>query len=287
MFAPAASATFASAQIRSTAGARPSAPSAAAHVVSIVHDLKIRLDASKLFQLLVEQDWVVDHELACMLRRLGEQIALGADTRAHTHDNCFANRIDRRICHLCEELLEVRIEKRLAAGEDGERRVVPHRADRLLRVARQRRKHRFHVLLRVAEEQLPAAQRLGWRLGRGRRRQIGEPQLFALDPVRVWTLRRNRVLRLLVGNDPPLFEIDEEEPAGLKPSLPHDVRGVLVEHAGLRSEHDPAVGGLMPAAGPQAVAVECRPDHTAVSKRDRSRPVPRFHEALVEGVEAV
>ena len=39
MFAPAASAAFASAQMRSTATSSPFAPSAAGHVVSIVHDL--------------------------------------------------------------------------------------------------------------------------------------------------------------------------------------------------------------------------------------------------------
>ena len=94
------------------------------------------------------------------------------------------------------------------------------------------------------------------------------------------------MLRLLVGDDAALREVDEEELAGLQPPLAHDVRRVLVEHAGLRREHDPAVGGLVPAAGTQAVAVERRADHAAVGERDRGGAVPRLHQALVERVEA-
>ena len=116
MFAPAASATFASAQIRSIAGSRPSAPSAAGHVVSIVHDLKTSDSTRRsCSSSLVEQDRVVDHELPRVLGRLVEQVALGADARAHAHHDRLADRVDRRVRHLREELLEVRVEQRLAA----------------------------------------------------------------------------------------------------------------------------------------------------------------------------
>ncbi len=84
-------------------------------------------DAPQLFELLVEEDGVVDDELPRVLGRLGEQIALGADTRAHAHHDRLADRVDGRVRHLCEELLEIRIEQGLAAGEDRERRIVAHR----------------------------------------------------------------------------------------------------------------------------------------------------------------
>ena len=93
------------------------------------------------------------------------------------------------------------------------------------------------------------------------------------------------MLHLGVRNDPPLLEIDEEELAGLKAPLAEDIGGRDVEHAGFGRENDPAVAGLEPPPGPQAVAVERRADHPAVRERDRGRAVPRFHHALVVGVE--
>ncbi len=244
------------------------------------------LDAPQLLELAVEQDGVVDDELSRVLRCLVEQVALGADAGANAHDDRLADRVDRRVRHLREQLLEVRVEQRLAGGEHRERRVAAHRADRLLRVARERRQHRLHVLLRVAEQQLAAAERLDRRLDRRSRRKLREPQLLALGPLGVRAARRDCVLGLFVGDDPALREVDEEELPGLQPSLAHDVRRAVVEHARLRREHDPAVGRLVPAPGTQAVAVERRADHAAVGERDRCRAVPRLHQALVEGVEA-
>ena len=84
----------------------------------------------------------------------------------------------------------------------------------------------------------------------------------------------------------PCVEVDEEELARLEAALAHDVLRRLVEHAGLRGEHDPAVLRLEPAPGTQAVAVERRADHAPVGERDRGRPVPRLHQALVVRVEA-
>src|SRR2546430_6234884 len=49
--------------------------------------------------------------------------------RGDAHHDRLADGVDRRIRHLREQLLEVRVEKRLALREDGEGRVVPHRAD--------------------------------------------------------------------------------------------------------------------------------------------------------------
>ncbi len=92
----------------------------------------IRVDRAQAFELVVAQDRVVDHELPRMLGRLVEQVALRADERLHAHHDRLADRVDRRVRDLREELLEVRVEERPPVGEHGERRVVPHRADRLL-----------------------------------------------------------------------------------------------------------------------------------------------------------
>ena len=97
---------------------------------------------------------------------------------------------------------------------------------------------------------------------------------------------RDLALDLGVVDDHAALEVDEEELAGLQAALALDVGRRLVHHAGLRAQDDPAVLGLQPAAGAQAVAVQRRADHAAVGERDRRGAVPRLHQARVEGVEA-
>ncbi len=246
-----------------------------------------RVDLPQALQLRVEQDRVVDHELARMLGRLVEQVPLRADAGLHAHHDRLADRVDRRIRHLREELLEVRVEERLAVGQNCQRRVVAHRADRFLGVARQRRQDHLHVLLRVAEGELPQAQRLRrlrLRLARGK---VGRAHDLLLVPPGVRLAGDDLPLDLVVLDDAAALEIDEEELARLEAPLAKDVLRRLVEHPRLRGEHDPAVLRLEPAAGPQAVAVECRADHPPVREGDRRRPVPRLDQALVVGVEAL
>ena len=116
MFAPAASATSASAQIRSIARSRPSAPSAAGHVVSIVHDLKTsestRRSCSSSSSSRIGLS--ITSCRACSgvsSSRLRSEPTLARDA----HHDRLADRVDRRVRHLREELLEVRVEERLAA----------------------------------------------------------------------------------------------------------------------------------------------------------------------------
>ena len=126
----------------------------------------------------------VDHELARVLGVSSSRLCSDPTLACDAHHDRLADRVDRRVRHLREQLLEVRVEQRLAAREHGERRVVPHRADRLLGVPRERREDHLHVLLRVAEEELPRAQRLGRRpaasSGSGRSR---EAHRLLVDPL--------------------------------------------------------------------------------------------------------
>jgi len=66
-----------------------------------------------------------------MLRSLVQDVALGADEALQRHHDFFANRVDGRIGHLREQLLEV-IEQRLRpVREAGQRGIHAHRANRL------------------------------------------------------------------------------------------------------------------------------------------------------------
>ena len=288
MFAPAASAASASAQMRVTASSSASGPSATGQVVSIVWPWKTSVSTwrSRSSSSSSRIGFAITSWRACS-GRLVEQVPLRADAGLHAHHDRLADRVDRRVRHLREELLEVGVEQRLPVGEDGERQVVPHRADRLLGVPRERREDHLHVVLRVAERELALAQRLG---GAGEvrpRRQILEPDDLVSVPLGVRLPRRDGPLHLLVRDDPAVLDVDEEQLPGLQPPLPQHVLRRLVEHARLRREDDPAVPGLEPPARTQAVAVERRADHAPVRERDRRRAVPGLHQALVVGVEAL
>ena len=218
-----------------------------------------------------------------------EQVGLRTDERHQRHDDRLADRIDRRVRDLREQLLEVVVERLVLVGEDGERRVVAHRADAFLAGLRHRAHQELDVFLGVAERLLAVEQRLG-KPGRGRpRRQVFELDAHAVDPLPVRLGRRELVLQLLVVDDPALLEVDQEHLAGLQaPFLDDAVLGDR-QHAALRAHDDEAVVGDEVARGPEAVAVERRADLAAVGEDHRRRAVPRLHHrrvVLVEGAPA-
>ena len=243
-------------------------------------------DLAELLELVVAQDRLAHRQLVRVLGRLVEQVLLGADTGRQRHHDGLADRVDRRVGDLREQLLEVGEERGLLVREHGERGVVAHRGDRLLRLDRHRRDDQPQVLLRVAERELAGLQRLGARHARGLVGQILEADRVAGVPFRVGLLACDLPLDLLVGDDPPLREVDEEDVAGLQAAGALDEPAGQVEDAGLGGEHDVPVGRLHPAARAQAVAVERRADDGAVGEDDGSRPVPRLHEVRVVVEEA-
>ena len=83
-------------------------------------------DLAELLELVVAQDRLIHHQLMGLLRALAQQVDLRADAGLQAHHDRLADRIDRRVGHLREQLLEVREQRRLAIGEDGQRGVVAH-----------------------------------------------------------------------------------------------------------------------------------------------------------------
>ena len=137
------------------------APSATGQVMSIVRASKTLWSTWRSFS-------------SCELRRIGcgitswwqwsgvspEQVDLRADARLEAHDDRLAQRVDRRVGDLREQLLEVGEQRRAQVGQDRQRDVVAHRAGRLGGVARHRREQHAQVLLGPAEGELLGAQRL-------------------------------------------------------------------------------------------------------------------------------
>ncbi len=105
-------------------------------------------------------------------------------------------------------------------------------------------------------------------------------------PAAVRPARGDLALHRAVVDDASSLDVDQEDLARLQPSLGHHVGRVRRgQHAGLAGQHHEAVAGELPAAGPQAVAVERGADHAAVGERHRRRAVPGLHETRVVGVE--
>ena len=115
--------------------------------------------------------------------------------------------------------------------------------------------------------------------------QILKLDQTGVQPVLVRVLGGQRRLDLVVADDAAMLGVDEEHTAWLQPALSNDTTRLEVKDARLGSEDHQAVVGDPVATGPQAVAVQHRPDDVAVGERDAGRPVPRLHEAGVELVE--
>ena len=203
------------------------------------------------------------------------------------HHYALADRVDRRVRDLREQLLEVREQRRLAVGQDGQRGVVAHARHGLLGLRRHRRDDHPQVLLRVAERELLGAQRLDPGRARVAVGQVVDVHDRPLVPLAVRLAAGDAALDLLVLDDLALLEVEQEHLAGRQAALALDVLGGDRHHAGLRREHDVALGVLDPAARPQPVAVEHRAGDATVGEHHRRRPVPRLHQARVEVVEAL
>ena len=88
-----------------------------------------------------------------------EQVRPRPDERDEAHHQLLADRVDRRVRHLREVLLEVGVQQLGLVRQHRDRRVGAHRADRLLAGVRHRRHQELEALLRVAERLLQIEQR--------------------------------------------------------------------------------------------------------------------------------
>ena len=214
-----------------------------------------------------------------------EEVGLGADRARQRGHQLLADRVQRRVGHLGEQLGEVVEEQPRLVAERRDRGVGAHRPERLAAGVRHRREQHPQLLLGVAEDLLAAGDR-GVRvhdvLALGDVVEVDQP---GVQPLLVGVLGGERGLDLVVLDDPVLLGVDEEHPARLQPALADDRGRVEVEHADLGGEHDQPVVGDPVARGAQPVAVEDRADLVAVGEDHAGRAVPGLHHRGVELVE--
>ena len=246
----------------------------------------VMVHLAQLLQLRVAQDRLRHHELVAVVGRLAEQVDLRADHGLEAHHHGLADRVDRRVRDLREELLEVREQRRPGVRHRGRGEVVAHRAGGLGGVARHRREDDPQVLLRPAEGELAGPQRLHARHARA---ALGK--VLDVDRAVARATRRRgggRASSCLISSSGTIRSASRSTrnslPGRRRPLAFTWSSAILNTPVSEASTTQPSCGHE-PAPGAQAVAVERRADHAAVAEGHRGRAVPRLHERRVVGVE--
>ncbi len=220
-----------------------------------------------------------------LLLVLRQHIAEVAEPRLQAHHAGFAQRIDGRIGHLAEILAEVMRQRPVFFGEDGQRRVVAHRANGLLAVLDHRMKDQLEVFDRKSGGDLASAQlvlreqaRLGARPDH--RLQVDD----VLRPFLIGVLACEPVLDGAVFVEAAFLQIERNHLPGTDAALAHHMRVVERDQPGLRAAEEKTVVGDRVALRPQSVAVHAGDHPAPIRRRQRGWPVPRLHHCVRIGV---
>ena len=92
----------------------------------------VLVDVEELGQLLVGEDGPGHDDLVAAVRLGRQQVALRADGARQRRHQLLADGVEGRVGDLGEQLLEVVVQQPGPLGQHGDRRVGPHRADRLV-----------------------------------------------------------------------------------------------------------------------------------------------------------
>ncbi len=258
---------------------------AARDVRGVARQVAVAVDVADLGQLVVGDHRERQHQLTTGRRRRVEQVGLGPDRGRQRGDELLADRVERRVGDLGEQLGEVVEQQPRPVGQRRDRGVGAHRADGLGAGLGHRGEQDALLLLGVAEDLLAPGDG-GVRVHDVLAvREVLEPDQAGVQPLVVGVLGRQLALDLLVLDDPVLGGVDQEHPAGLQATLADHGGRVDVEDADLGRQDDEAVVGDPVARGAQAVAVQDRADLVAVGEDHAGRAVPGLHHRGVELVE--
>ncbi|HOG65757.1 MAG TPA: hypothetical protein PLD82_10015 [Spirochaetota bacterium] len=109
-------------------------------------------------QVVIGQNRVREFEFAAMLGALVQQVPVATDKAREGHHETFSDWVDRRIGDLGKKLFEIIEEQLRLIGEDSERGIGSHRADRFLPVTGHRAQDVFDLFIAVPVQDLLGAQ---------------------------------------------------------------------------------------------------------------------------------
>ena len=218
-----------------------------------------------------------------------EQVGLGADKRHQAHDNRLADRVDRRVGHLGEQLFEVVVQRLVFVRQDGQRAVVAHGAQGFLAVRGHGSDKELDVFLGKTKSLLAVKQtQVGGGGSAGRLADhVIELDAQVLNPLLVGLAVGQARLQLLVVDHAALFQINQEHLAGLQAPFANDFVLRHGQHAGLRAHDHQVVVGDAVARGAQAIAVQRGANLAAVGEHDAGRAVPGLEHGGVVFIESL
>ena len=232
-----------------------------------------------LLQLAIAEDGAPYSQLPAVLGCLVEQVLLRPDRHVQRCDKLLADRVQRGIADLCEQLLEVAEEERGVVRQDRQRGVVPHGAYGLGAIDGHWLHEHPQVFKGIAECGLPLSQ--GVEVGTRHARRLRQPvqiDRVLLQPAAIGLLGGELGLDLFVTYEAALVPIEQEHATRVYAVLEQDVLRRDVQDAGLRCHDEQIVGCDQVPAGAKTVSVEYGADLPAIGADNERGPVPWLHE---------
>ena len=163
-----------------------------------------------------------------------EQVALGADRCFDLRYQRFADRIQRRIGHLREELHEVVIEQARLVRQHRQRRIVAHGTHGFLALLRHGRHEDAQIFVGVSEGLLTLQHGGVIRLGHVRRLgKLIERHQVRSQPFLVWMHANIALLKLGIVNDAAFACVHEKDASGMQALFDEHVLRRDIEHTDL------------------------------------------------------
>ena len=214
-----------------------------------------------------------------MVRFLIENIALVADISHQAHDQFLADRVNRRIGNLCEQLLEIVEQQLRFFRKHRQRGVIAHRTGRFVSGHSHRLDDHIDIFAGIAEKHLLPGDIFADNRGNDRVKQSVQRNLVLLNPAAVWLASGNQILDFRIKHHPLSAQVNVDHLAGAETALLHHVLSRNIQYAGFRCKYDKVVFSNSIAGRAQTVAVKHCAYGFAVGERERGRAVPRFHQA--------
>src|SRR5271165_6763800 len=215
-----------------------------------------------------------------MFGRFREQVAPPSQDRCQGHHKLLPDRIDRRIRHLCEKLLEVGIKESWLQRKDSQRSVVSHRAKGFLTVFHHGLQDHVEFFTRVPKRNLPLCQsqniELFLRFGDRPADNLLQTEQVCTEPLKVGLLHRKLLFYFGISQEFTRASIDGDHLTWRKTALLDYFRIIDVVAAGLRAKAHESVFRNLVSCRSKSVSIETGGYYDSIAEYQSRRTIPRF-----------